>query len=198
MPTRRQERVAKRIIQETVEALRNLKHVKLGFITVTKCEVSPDLRHARVFLSVLGTDEERDHTLRLIHGNASRLRGMVSRPLGLKVMPQLHFELDESIATADRIGRLIRDARRTDSNPNPLTPEEAAAFAAANDKSRRSAGRPPDEGEEEFDPFEAARIEVEDELLVEDGDEEDDAWRPIDLDELPDDDDGEDSKKDGE
>ena len=197
MPTRRQERVAKRIVQEAAEALRNLKHVNLGFVTVTKCEVSPDLRQAKIFLSVLGTDEEKERTLRLVHASASRLRGMISRPLGLKVMPQLHFEFDESIAVADRIGRLIRDARQTDANPNPLTPEEAAAFAAAMNKPGRE-GRPSRE-EEEYDPFEAVRIEVEDELLGgDDGeDDEDGAWRPIDLDELPADGDAGDDSEDG-
>ena len=190
MPSRRQERVAKRVIQETVEALRTLKHVQLGFVTVTGCEMSPDLRHAKVFLSVWGDAEEQEKTLHRIRMNASKLRGIITRPLGLKNMPMLHFEIDETIATADRMARLIRDARQTDAHPEPLTEEEAAALMAVSDKSRKSDGRQLDEDDEEFDPFEAARIEVEDDLLDSDDDDDDAAWRPINLDELPDDDDG--------
>jgi ribosome-binding factor A len=189
MPSRRQERVAKRVMQELVEAFRNLKNVSLGFITVTNCEMSPDLRHAKVFVSVFGTDEEKESTLRSLKGNAHKLRGMIGRPLGLKVIPDLHFEFDESLATADRISRLIREARDTDSNPAPLTPEEIAAL--------RAVGAPVDTGaipslrdaEDGVDVFESTRRDIEEELLAPDDD--DPSWRPINLDELPaDDDDG--------
>lgn len=191
MPTRRQERVAKRIIQETVEALRGLKHVKLGFVTVTRCEVSPDLRHAKVFVSVFGDDAEQEKNLLLIRQNASKLRGMIARPLGIKVTPQLHFELDETIATADRMSRLITDARSTDADPTPLTPEEAAALAAApagQGKKRKSVDFP--DGDETDSLFDEAMRDVEDELLGE-SDDEDANWTPINLDELPDDEDDE-------
>ncbi len=198
MPTRRQERVAKRIVQETVEALRNLKHVKLGFITVTRCDVSPDLRHAKIFLSVFGDEEEQARTLQLIHNNATKIRHMIARPLGIKMTPQLQFEFDESVANADRMSRLIHDARLTDANPNPLTPEEEAerlAALRAEKKPRRS------EDARDEDPFETARREVENELLGEedDVDEFDDPdWKPINLDDLPDDDDDEgESEEDG-
>ncbi|MDR1611200.1 MAG: 30S ribosome-binding factor RbfA [Planctomycetota bacterium] len=182
MPTRRQERVAKRIVQESVDALRNLKHASLGFLTVTKCEVSPDLRHAKIFISVLGDDAERERVLRIVRNNAPRLRGMIGSPLGLKTAPDLHFALDDSIANADRIGRLIRDARETDPNPGPLPPEdEAAILAAAQSKQAQGIKRPAAVA----DPFEAVRLDVEDELLGEDVD--DPYWRPVNLDELPDD-----------
>jgi ribosome-binding factor A len=186
MPSRRQERVSKRIIQETVEALRNLKHVKLGFVTVTRCEVSPDLRHATIFISVFGSDEERERTLQIIRNNASKLRGMIGRPLAMKMTPQLHFEFDDTIETADRMSRLITDARKTDSNPEPLTPEEVAELAAQSKnlgKRRKVYEDDPEAGDEDFDPFEEARQDVEDELLSDDDDDE--AWKPINLDELP-------------
>lgn len=186
MPSRRQERVAKRIVEETVEALRSLKHAKLGFVTVTKCEVSPDLRHATIFVSVWGSDEERAHNLQLIRQNAGRLRGMIGRPLGMKITPQLNFQFDESIATADRISRLINDARKTDANPEPLTPEEAALLAEAMQNRGKRRPQPVDgeEGEDEMDLFDEARHDVEEELLDDDDDE---AWKPINLDELPED-----------
>lgn len=190
MPSRRQERVAKRVVQELVEAFRNLKNAHLGFITVTRCEMSPDLRHAKVFVSVFGTDEERERSLNTLKNNASKLRRMIGRPLGLKVLPDIHFEIDESLATADRISRLIRDARNTDSNPVPLTPEEIAALTAAGAPVHGARFKSIDK---DADPFDTVRQEVEDELL---GDMDDDPdWRPINLDDLPDDDGEEDDDK---
>lgn len=185
MPSRRQERVSKRIIQELVEAVRNLKNVDLGFITVTRCEVSPDLRHAKVFVSVWGDDGKREKALEELRRNASRLKGMIGRPLGTKVIPSLHFEFDDTVATADQMSRLIRDARQTDANPEPMTPEEMAALTAPVSGKGKYSGEGRPEGDDAFD---AARLDVEEELF---GDEDDDDpdWKPINLDELPDDED---------
>ncbi len=184
MPSRRQERVGKRVVQELTDALRNLKHVDLGFITITRCEVSPDLRHAKVFISVFGDEKQQERSLTLLRRSASKLKGMIGRPLGTKVVPTLHFEFDESIATADEMSRLIRDARSTDAHPEPLTEEEIAQLAAAQSGPKR----PERTG---LDVFETAMQDVDAELYGEDDDdapEDDPAWRPINLDELPDDD----------
>lgn len=178
MPSRRQERVGKRVIQELVEAVRDLKHVDLGFITLTRCEISPDLRHAKVFVSVWGEEKERERSLALLKGNASRLRRSIGRPLGLKVLPELHFEFDGSLETSDRISRLIKDARQTDLNPEPLSPEEEAALAAAAAESAAAASAG-------VDVFETVRRDVEEELLDDVEDDDDQTWRPIDLEKLP-------------
>lgn len=195
MPSRRQERVAKRVMQELVEAFRDLKNANFGFITITKCEVAPDLRHAKVFVSVWGDEKEQERNLSLLRHNASRLRGMIGRPLGTKVVPELHFEFDASVETADRMYRLIREARKTDINPNPLTPEEVEALqAAASSKGRGGKPVPSDGGDEDL--FEAARQDVEEELFGDEA-EDDPDWKPINLDELPDDDEGSEDRKDG-
>lgn len=188
MPSRRQERVAKRVMQELVEAIRELKNVNLGFITITKCEVAPDLRHAKVFVSVWGDEEQKKRTMETLHRNASRLKGVIGRPLGTKVVPSLHFEFDESVANADQMSQLIRDARKSDVNPNPLTPEEAAALAA---QPSGKGGALEKTGETAGNPFDAARMDVEEELWGDDdaGYDDDPDWKPINLDELPEDDD---------
>ena len=186
MPSRRQERVSKRIVQELTEAFRNLKNVDLGFITVTRCEVSPDLRHAKVLVSVWGDDERKNRTLNMLKQNASRLKGMIGRPLGTKVIPSLHFEFDDIVENTDKMSRLIRDARSTDANPEPMTQEELEALAmsgadAGGGKYSGAGRREPD------DVFDEARMDVEEELFGEDDDDPD--WRPINLDELPEDED---------
>lgn len=185
MPSRRQERVSKRIMQELVEAFRNLKNADLGFITVTRCEVSPDLRHAKVFVSVFGDDERRDKTMEALRHNASRLKGMIGRPLGTKVVPTLHFEFDDTVANADAMSRLIRDARSTDANPAPLTEEEAAALSGGGRRDGQKRSRADDRDAE--DVFDEARMDVEEELWGDEEEDDDPAWRPINLDELPDD-----------
>ncbi|MCC8190249.1 MAG: 30S ribosome-binding factor RbfA [Planctomycetes bacterium] len=152
MASRRQERVCKRIMQELVEAFRNLKNADLGFITVTRCEISPDLRHANVYVSIWGDEAERERALGVLRRNASRLRGIIGRPLGTKVVPALHFEFDTSIATADEMSRLIRQARQTDADPTPLTPEEEAALRAGAD-----AGGPTGDGQQAGELFDEAR-----------------------------------------
>ena len=191
MPTRRQERVGKRVTQELVDALRDLKNVDLGFITVTRCEVSPDLRHAKVFVSVFGDEKRQEKTLNLLKNNANKLKSMIARPLATKVVPSLHFEFDETIAHADEMSRLIRDARATDANQEPMTEEEIAAYTGAN--TGKGGAFAPVAGA--ADPFDAARMDVEEEVLGDDfgddGMDDDPDWTPIDLDELPDDDDGE-------
>jgi ribosome-binding factor A len=190
MPTRRQERVSKRITQELVEATRDLKNsAELGFLTFTRCEVSQDLRHAKVFISVFGKEGEQDRTLALLRRDANKLKTMIARPLGTKTVPSLHFEIDDTVANADMMNRLIKDARATDANQEPMSEEEAAAFAAARlGKTFAPAGVSP----EGVDPFDAARMDVEEEVLGEDdasdfGDDDPD-WKPVNLDELPDDD----------
>ena len=180
MPSRRQERVAKRIIQELIDALRGLKHVDLGFLTVTGCETSPDLRQARVLVSVLGSEEDRDRSLILLRQNASRLRRAIGRPLGLKITPELRFALDSSLETADRISRLIRDARSTDRDPNPIQAEEGGEARVADEPVVGAIA-------ESADAFESVRLEVEAGLPEFADDDDDPAWRPLNLDEPPDD-----------
>lgn len=183
MPSRRQERIAKRVIQELVEAVRNIKNADFGFLTFTRCEMSPDLRHAKVFVSIFGSEEQKENGLAQLRQNTPRLRRMIGRPLGIKVLPEIHFEFDDTLETADRISRLIREARSTDMHPEPLTPEEADAL--------RKAGAPVGTRADgaALDPFELIRMDVQEELELDDQPADDPAWQPIDLDSLPDEED---------
>jgi ribosome-binding factor A len=82
-----------------------------GLVTVTAVESTRDLRSARVFVSYLGADEEREFVLEALGALAPRLRGLVGRALRLRVAPEIHFRLDESIARAARIETLLRQIR---------------------------------------------------------------------------------------
>ena len=83
----------------------------VGFVTVTGVEISPDLRHARVFVSVMGSDAEKQATFEGLASTASYLRSQVARALRLRVAPEIQFKEDESIAKAARIESLLAEIR---------------------------------------------------------------------------------------
>ena len=84
----------------------------LGLVTVTAVEVSRDLRHAKVFLSVLGSESQRAATFEGLADLAAHLRGRVGRALRLRVAPEIEFRNDESVAHAAKIEQLLAQVRR--------------------------------------------------------------------------------------
>lgn len=97
----------------------------VGFVTVTGVEVTPDLRHARVFVSVMGSETEKQATFDGLASTASHLRARVGRALRLRVAPEFQFREDDSIARAARIESLlagIRDAAPAGSEDAPGSP----------------------------------------------------------------------------
>ena len=83
----------------------------VGLVTVTGVDVTRDLRHAKVFVSVMGTDPERAATMEGLASVASHLRARVGRELRLRLAPEITFRLDESIARAARIESLLAQVR---------------------------------------------------------------------------------------
>jgi ribosome-binding factor A len=86
---------------------KDLKDPRIGFVTVTGVKTSPDLRHARVYVSVLGDERTRAATLEGLRSAHGFLQGVIASELTLKRTPSLVFEYDETVARADRISRLI-------------------------------------------------------------------------------------------
>ncbi len=84
-----------------------LQDPRIGFVTVTSVETSPDLRHARVHVSVLGSEEERAATMQGLRSAHGLLQSTINSELRLKRTPELRFEYDESIERADRITRML-------------------------------------------------------------------------------------------
>jgi ribosome-binding factor A len=89
---------------------RDLKDPRVGFVTVTAVETSPDLRHARVYVSVLGTDEERAASIAGLESAHGFLQRRVASELRLKHTPQLSFAEDDTARRAQRMEQLIREA----------------------------------------------------------------------------------------
>ena len=87
----------------------DLKDPRVGFVTVTAVETTPDLRHARVYVSVLGEPQERQASLDGLQSAHGYLQGKVAAQLRLKHTPQLNFEEDDTARRADRIERLLAE-----------------------------------------------------------------------------------------
>jgi ribosome-binding factor A len=85
----------------------DLKDPRIGFVTVTGVDTSPDLRHARVYVSVLGSDEEREEALEGLSSAAGFLQSKVGAELRMKHTPTLEFRYDESIDHGMRITELL-------------------------------------------------------------------------------------------
>jgi ribosome-binding factor A len=96
------------------EAIQNLKDPRIGFVTVTAVRISADLRHARVFVSVLGTEEERRATMDGLASATPHLRAELGHEMRIKYLPELNFELDTGPETAERVERLIRQIHEQD------------------------------------------------------------------------------------
>jgi ribosome-binding factor A len=98
---------------------RDLKDPRVGFVTVTGVKTSPDLRHARVYVSVLGSDPARAASLEGLRSAHGFLQGRVASELSLKHTPSLSFEYDESVDHGMRITELLdaSDPERSDSSP---------------------------------------------------------------------------------
>ena len=107
--TRRPDRVAEAIREEVANFLaEGVKDPRVvGLVTVTGVDVTRDLRHAKVFVSILGSESERAATLDGLASVASHLRPRIGRALRLRVAPEVAFKLDESVAHAARIESLL-------------------------------------------------------------------------------------------
>jgi ribosome-binding factor A len=98
-------------VREVVSArlAEGLRDPRIGFVTVTSVETSPDLRHARVYVSVLGDAEQRDATMDGLESAHGVLQLAVASELRMKHTPTLEFLFDESIGRGMRITELLGD-----------------------------------------------------------------------------------------
>src|ERR671939_355456 len=100
-------RVDEAVKEGLSEGIGELKDPRIGFVTVTGVETSPDLRHAKVYVSVMGSERKREATLAGLQSSHGVLQSRVNRELRLKRTPQLTFEYDPTIERGVRLSRLI-------------------------------------------------------------------------------------------
>lgn len=98
------------LVREVVaDAVTDLKDPRIGFLTITGVETSPDLRHAVVYYSVLGSDEEKADTAVALDSARSRIQGVLGRETRMRYTPVLDFKVDPSIDEGLRITRILAD-----------------------------------------------------------------------------------------
>ena len=91
--------------------LRGVKDPRVGMVTVTGTRMSPDLKHATVFVSVHGDAAAEKSTLAGLASARPYLQSQIGRRLGLRFTPELRFEIDATIGNAERLEPLLREAR---------------------------------------------------------------------------------------
>ncbi|MFO0793163.1 MAG: 30S ribosome-binding factor RbfA [Candidatus Brocadiaceae bacterium] len=129
MSSRRIERLSEVIRQEVSKiVLYELKDPRIGFITITTVELTPDLRHAKVYVSIMGGDTIQKRTFQGLEHARGFIQSEVGKRLQIKFTPHLTFCLDESIKKSLHIAKLIDDAVRGVEKPHeetlPETEEE--------------------------------------------------------------------------
>jgi len=107
----RTRRVGEQIQRVLAQLIRDrVKDPRLGMVTVSAVHVSRDLGHAKVFVTVLGDEQKRQESLRVLSKAAGFLRGELGREMVIRAVPQLHFTYDESIEHGMRLSSLIDSA----------------------------------------------------------------------------------------
>jgi ribosome-binding factor A len=126
----RPDRVADQIRGELASLLtRDVHDPGIGFITLTRVTVTPDLQHARISYTALGDETARRNSARALDRAAPFLRRQIGSRLRLKRVPDLEFVYDESIAGQDRIEQLLKEIHAADDaaaggRPSPHTDDE--------------------------------------------------------------------------
>jgi ribosome-binding factor A len=126
MPSSRPERVGDQIRVEITGMLsRQVHDPGIGFLTVTRVEVSADLQHARVYYTTLGDDKARRESARALERASPFLRRQLAGRLRLRRAPELLFFFDESVERHDRVERILREIQQ-ERDSAPLESDERA------------------------------------------------------------------------
>ncbi len=116
------EKVQKLARQVLGEEIQNLKDPRIGFATVTFVKITPDLRHARVFVSVLGSPDEVAATMAGLNSARPHLRTELGRQIRTKYLPELVFELDNKTAEAQRVDEILHRIHRGEASSSDEDP----------------------------------------------------------------------------
>jgi ribosome-binding factor A len=121
---RRTDRINEQLRQEISLLIRSdVRDPRVGLATITEVETSPELDHARVYITTLGDDEEKEAILSGLKSAAPFIRGQLGKRLRMRRIPELHFQIDKKLENAMRIESLLREALPPET---PTVEEEAA------------------------------------------------------------------------
>jgi ribosome-binding factor A len=108
MRFKRSQRIQELLHEEISKLVQNgLKDPRIGFTTITKVEVSDNLKHAKIFFSVMGTEQEKNDTLDGLINAKGFIRNMLGKNLYLRYLPELDFRRDDNADHVEKISRIL-------------------------------------------------------------------------------------------
>ena len=114
LPYKRSQRVGDLIREEVADIIMyRLKDPRIGFVTVTGVDMSPDMKNARVYVSIL-KEEDRELTLEILNSSKSFIRSLLSKRLRMKFIPTVEFRFDTSIEYGYKIDKLLKEIKDRD------------------------------------------------------------------------------------
>ena len=145
MKTHRLARVAEAIREVASETiLYELRDPRVKMVTVTRAEVSGDLQHAKVYVSIMGTEKQQQLSLHGLRHAAGFIQSKLARRLQTRFTPVVHFVLDHGVKHSIEMTRLINEALAESAGPNPddKPPADASSEGTEDDAAESSGERP--------------------------------------------------------
>ena len=130
-PSQRMRKVNELVREVVADAVRDLKDPRVGFVTITGAETSPDLRHAVVYYSAMGSADEQSASAEALDRARPRIQAALGEQTRLRYTPKLEFRVDEAIDRGLRISQILSDladeaadAPDEGSEPEPVSDDE--------------------------------------------------------------------------
>jgi len=119
MRFKRSQRIQELLLEEISKLLQSgLKDPRIGFATLTRVEVSDNLKHAKIFVSVMGSEQEKIDTLEALKSAKGFIRNSLGKNLYLRYLPELEFKKDDNAEHVEKITRILKDLHpESDSEP---------------------------------------------------------------------------------
>jgi len=153
--TRRTQQMGEFLREEVIDIIRSeIDDPRLGFWTVTRVEVPSDLRTARIYVSVLGTDAERKVTIAALRGAAGFIRGHLKPRMRTRIIPDLDFRDDDSMEYAEEIDRTLRELKRVATSPQGVS----SRSGGEGDRRPTRPSSPPESAQRTAPPEAASRL----------------------------------------
>ena len=127
MSRQRSERVQEALRQEISKILHDeIKDPRIGFLTITKVELTKDLRHAKVYFSVLGDAKDNSKALQGLNSAKGYIKNMVADRISLRFVPEIAFKLDETLRYTQEIYNLLEKIKKAETeSTSPSNPQNS-------------------------------------------------------------------------
>ncbi|MBN1632620.1 MAG: 30S ribosome-binding factor RbfA [Ignavibacteria bacterium] len=115
----RVEKVAEDIKHKMNTAMsKDLSEINIGLVTISKVVLSPDLKNAKIYVTLLGNKESNDKCIDRLNFRKKHIRFMLGKQLSVKYIPDIHFYYDDTLDTAERVFKILNDLKKNE-NTNP-------------------------------------------------------------------------------